>query len=591
MSNFLKKNTRSHNCNQLTNKDLKKNVTLMGWIQKIRNHNGLRFIDLRDKFGITQVVFKNFNKDLYNKSNTLRNEWCIAIKGTVENRLSNGGSYNKKLKTGKIEVNVKVLKIFNKSKTLPFEIKDKITTYENKRLANRMLDLRRKPILERILIRNKIVIIIRNYFYQNNFIEIETPYLIKHTTGGSKNFLVPSRLAPDKFFALAESPQLFKQLLMVAGFDKYFQIVKCFRDEDLREDRQPEFTQIDVEMSFITEENIFSITEKIIKQIFKQILKINIKTPFPRITYNDSIANFGTDKPDMRLYLKHLDLTNLIKKLNGANVPLFKNALKKNEYIKVIKINKKYTISHSIFNYIKHIIHKLEKISISRAKIYDNNSKWKQSPFNKIIKANAIKQINNLCKTEDNDTLFFQTGPLNTVNKIHGYIRTILTEKFKIIHKKNNQWSIVWVTQFPLFKYNNTNNIYKTVHHPFTSPQKGHRKYFKKKPQLCFSRAYDLIINGQEIGGGSIRIHKKKIQKKIFNILSVDKKEQKEKFDFFLKALSFGAPPHGGIALGLDRLVALLTKSSIRDVIAFPKSHKGIDLLTNAPSFIKSVKI
>ncbi|MCA9508933.1 MAG: aspartate--tRNA ligase [Myxococcales bacterium] len=596
MSTPLLSAQRSHTCNELRIGDVNNEVILMGWVQSLRDHGGRRFLDLRDRYGITQIVFKpETDEALHQLAHQLRSEWCIGIKGIVEDRKENGGAYNDRLPTGAIEVDVKVLEIFSKSEVPPFLIEDKIDTHEDKRLAHRVLDLRRPSVQKNFFIRHRIMQACRKYFDANNFLEIETPTLVRYTPGGARNFLVPSRFVPGSFFALAESPQLFKQMFMMAGFDRYFQIVKCFRDEDLRGDRQPEFTQIDVEMSFATEEMVLGYAEGLMKDIFKATLKIDLKTPFKRMSYDEAMARYGSDKPDTRFGLEHHDLSGLINKFDGAGVPLFEATIKAQGMIKAMLIPKQHTLSRAELDKLEEKVKSLGGRGLGRAKVAEQGSSWTQSPFAKNINPEAIKAINQELKASDGDLILFQMGRAKVCHTVLSGLRLHLAKKFGLIEQEGaevKQWDILWVTDFPLFEHDVENDRYVASHHPFTAPKLDDMEKLKSDPGSCYARAYDLVINGNEIGGGSIRIHDEKIQSQVFDALNISQAEQEEKFGFLLDAMRYGPPPHGGIAFGLDRLCMLLTNSrSIRDVIAYPKSQKGTDLLTKAPSEVEPAQL
>ncbi len=591
MSSFLKENPRTHTCNDLTMSQLGDRVVLMGWVNSLRDHGGRRFVDLRDRYGLTQIVFKpETDEKLHSRAHELRSEWCIGIVGTVEDRTKNGGSPNDKLKTGAIEVDVEQLEVFNSSEVPPFLIEDEIDTAEEKRLRYRVLDLRRRPLQQNLIMRHKVAQATRRYFDENGFLEIETPMMVKYTPGGARNFLVPSRLNPGSFYALAESPQLFKQMFMMAGFDRYFQIVKCFRDEDLRGDRQPEFTQIDVEMSFATEETVQAITEGLMVRIFQDAKGIALPSPFPKMTYDEAMARFGSDKPDVRFGMEHTDLTALGRKENGGGVPLFEKILEdEGAMIKAMVIEKKHaeTLSRKDLESLESgIVKQLGGRGLGRARIGDDGA-WTQSPFAKQISDTLRTAINEACKVETGDILLLQFGKPKLVHTVMNGLRLHLAERFGIIDAlpADKKWAPLWITDFPLFEYDEDEDVYHAAHHPFTSPQMGHEDKLTSDQGNCRARAYDFVLNGVEVGGGSVRIHDQAVQAKVFDGLGISETEKQAKFGFLLEVLKYGCPPHAGIAFGFDRLNMLLCGgTSLRDVLAFPKTQNGTDLLTGCPT-------
>jgi len=567
---------RTHNCCELGTESLGMEVVLMGWVLRRRDHGGVIFLDLRDKEGITQVVFNPVeNQKVHEKAHAIRSEYVIGIRGKVNKRPE--GMTNQTLKTGEIEIMVDELKIFNAAETPPFLIEDKVDVSENIRLKYRHLDLRRPQLQKNIILRHKASASVRQYLNKNGFLDIETPVLTRSTPEGARDYLVPSRVNPGQFYALPQSPQLFKQLLMISGFDRYYQIVRCFRDEDLRADRQPEFTQIDIEMSFVDEEDIINISEGMIKSLFKDVLEKEINTPFPRMTHKDAVDRFGLDKPDIRFGLELKGVSDIVE---GSGFKVFSSVVKKGGIVKAL--NAKGCVDFS-----RKEIDDLTKLTaIYRAKglawIKVREDSW-QSPIAKFFTDKEKEELTRRIDMEPGDLIFFVADQPNVTNEALGHLRNHLGKRLGLIDE--NKFKFIWITHFPLLEYDETEKRYQALHHPFTAPFEEDYELLKDDPLSVKSRAYDLVLNGSEIGGGSIRIHQRKVQEKAFEALGMDRKTYEEKFGFLLSALDSGAPPHGGIAFGLDRLVMILCgQSSIRDVIAFPKTQKAACLLTNAPS-------
>jgi aspartyl-tRNA synthetase len=567
---------RTHHCWELGADDIDKEVILMGWVHRRRDHGGVIFVDLRDREGITQVVFNPLvDKKIHTKAHAIRNEYVLAVRGKVENRPAD--MINSKLKTGEIEVTATELKILNSAKTPPFLIEDDIDASETIRLKYRHLDLRRSEMQKNLILRHKVTAAVRNYLNRQDFLDLETPVLTRSTPEGARDYLVPSRVNPGQFYALPQSPQIFKQLFMISGLDRYYQIVRCFRDEDLRADRQPEFTQIDIEMSFVGENDVMKLTEGLMAHLFKAVLGIKLKRPFLQLTYDQAVGRYGLDKPDTRFGLELKDISDIIA---GSNFKVFANAVKKGGVVKAL--NAKGCIDFSR----KEIDDLTDFVAVYRAKgmawIKVKENEW-QSPITKFFSEEEKQALAERIEMEPGDLVFFVADQPKVANESLGHLRNHLGKTLGLIDE--NEYKFLWVTRFPMFEYDETGKRLQALHHPFTSPLEENYERLSDEPLAVKSRAYDLVLNGFEIGGGSIRIHQRSIQEKVFEALNMDRKTYEGKFGFLLEALDSGAPPHGGIAIGYDRLVMLMcAESSIRDVIAFPKTQKAACLLTRAPS-------
>jgi aspartyl-tRNA synthetase len=568
--------TRTHTCAALRLSDVGANVVLLGWVHRVRDLGGLLFVDVRDREGVTQVVFDNDDAAQMVKAKRLRSEYVIGVQGTARRRSPE--TINPKLDTGEVEVFVKQLTILNEAKTPPFPIADETPVSEDVRLKYRYLDLRRPRLANNMILRHKVAAAVRRYFDVNGFLEIETPILTKSTPEGARDYLVPSRVHPGEFFALPQSPQLFKQILMIAGIDRYVQICKCFRDEDLRADRQPEFTQVDVEMSFARPETVFALIEPLMRDIFKVIGR-DITIPFPRMSYADAMAKYGSDKPDLRPGLEIQDLRELFRE---SNFRVFKEIVAKGGTVRGFVIPKASHYSRSEVDGI---------VDMAKQQLGATGLVWARRAddgtiTSSVLKAMGEEEVRRLLdssSTGNGSMIFIAAGEPEATSKLLGQLRLILAKKDGLL--RPDQFAFTWVVDFPLLEWDPEEKRYNSMHHPFTSPLDEDMDKLERDPGNIRAKAYDLVLNGSEIGGGSIRIHDSTMQRRIFSLLNISDDDAKLRFGFFLEALEYGTPPHGGIALGLDRITAILAnESSIREVIAFPKTATAVDLMSTAPS-------
>lgn len=569
---------RTKYCGEFNQEDLNKQVNLMGWVEKQRDLGNLVFLDLRDRTGIVQLAIfkKTTNQKTFKNAQSCRAEFVVFAKGLVSKRKEK----NPKIKTGEIEILVEELEIISQSKTPPFEIFKSSETSLELTLKYRYLELRSKQMQKTFFLRHKINKVTRDFFSDNGFLEIETPILVKSTPEGARDYLVPSRIHKEKFYALPQSPQIYKQILMVAGFDRYFQIARCFRDEDLRADRQPEFSQLDLEMSFANQEDVISINEKYVKHLFLEVLKIKLKTPFLRLSYKQAMENYGSDKPDLRFDLKLVCLNDILK---NSNLKIFKSAIEQNGG--VFAINLKDTaklISRKEIDKLTELVKTYKAKGLFFSKAFLNSSNYE-----KFLEKEEIELIYKKLNAKTNDIIFIVSDSNKETALLSlGALRVFLAKKFELF--KKDEFCFAWVVNFPLFEFSEEEKRYVSKHHPFTAISEKDLQFLNTNPEKCHAKAYDLILNGCEIGGGSVRIHNQKIQNDVFKALKLSEKEIEEKFGFLIEAFKFGAPPHAGMAYGLDRLIMLmLQKNSIREVIAFPKLQNACELMTNSPSNVE----
>jgi aspartyl-tRNA synthetase len=579
MLDLLGNTKRTHYAGKIDLSLKDETVTVLGWVHRRRDLGGLIFIDLRDVEGIVQVVFKPEKEELHKKAGKLRNEYVIAVSGKVIPR--EGKNINKDMKTGEIEIEAEELLLLNKSAPLPVQVNENLLAEENLRLKYRYLDLRREKLQKIIKLRHDVVFAMREFLTKHNFFEIETPMLIKSTPEGARDYLVPSRVHPGKFFALPQSPQIYKQLLMISGFDRYFQIARCFRDEDLRADRQPEFTQLDLEMSFVTQDEIFQIMEEMFAYIFEKCLNVKIPTPFPRLTYKEAMRRFGNDKPDMRFGMELVDLS---QQLKNSEFRVFKGALEKGGSVRCIVAPQCASYSRKQIDALTEKAKHVGGKGLAYCKVDEHGF---SSGISKFLGDNEQKAILKKTGAAKGDLILFAADSNKIVFKVLAEIRNHLGKELKLYDE--DEFNFVWITDFPLFEWNEEQERWETAHHMFTLPKEEHLPYFENEADYdkIEGQLYDLVCNGVELSSGSIRCHRLDIQRKIFDILGFSEEELQQKFGFFLNALKYGTPPHGGIAPGIDRIIMIMSKAeSIRDVIAFPKTLQAADLMSESPAAV-----
>lgn len=575
---------RSCGCGRVTEKDCGKELTLAGWVNTRRDHGGLIFIDLRDRSGIVQVVMSpQYGEDAFHKAEDVRSEYVLAIRGIVRERSPE--TVNPKMQTGKIEVVVSEMRVLNKAKTPPFYVEDGIDVDETVRLKHRYIDLRRPEMQRNLIMRHKIVHEMRQFLDAHDFLEVETPILTKSTPEGARDYLVPSRVNPGKFYALPQSPQLFKQLLMVSGLERYFQIARCFRDEDLRADRQPEFTQLDIELSFEDQDFILDLMEHMMQRIFKNVLNVDIQIPFKRITWDDAMNLYGSDKPDLRFDMHFYDISDLLR---DTGFKVFRNVLDNGGIVKAITVKGDAAIPRreldGLVDYVGNYGAKgLAWIGLNK----DGSLKCQITKF---LGEDKIREIGKFCEAENGDLILIIADKPKVVAQALGELRLEMARRMNLIDE--NEFCFRWVTDFPMFEYSEEDKRWVAEHHPFTAPRDEDVQYLLTDPSKVYAKAYDMVLNGVEAGGGSLRIYQEELQEKVFKAIGITHEEAQEKFRFLLDAFRYGAPPHAGIALGLDRLVMLMLRlGSIRDVIAFPKTQSAIDQMTQAPSEVVDMQL
>ena len=580
----MKFNIRTHTCGELGEKNIGAKVILNGWVDRRRDLGGLIFIWIRDRYGITQVVFEpDINKDAYELAKKLRNEFVVSVEGTVRKRPED--AVNKEMETGNVDMLADKLIILSEAETPPFAIKDETDAFEDLRLKYRYLDLRRPALQKVLFLRHRMYQLVRKYFDENNFVEVETPVLMKSTPEGARDYLVPSRVHKGKFYALPQSPQQYKQLLMVSGFDRYFQIVKCFRDEDLRADRQPEFTQIDVEMSFITQEQIFGVVEELMKLLFKEFWNIDLSSPIKRLSYEEAMTKYGSDKPDLRF---GMELHSLNDVFNNSGFKVFSETIESKGIVTGLVAPNCASFSRNQIDGLTDLVKKLGAKGMVWFKVQEDGI---DSPTTKFLNEEEKKNLVSTLKAKQNDLILILAGERNSILNQMGSLRLELAKKLELI-KSGTPPSLLWVTDFPLFEYDEETKRFYAMHHPFTSPRLEEVDLLEKDPGEIKAQAYDLVLNGSEIAGGSIRIHNSELQSRMFKALGISEEEAQQKFGFLMNAFKYGAPPHGGIAFGFDRMVMLFAGvDSIRDTIAFPKTASAMSLMDECPSAVSQEQL
>jgi aspartyl-tRNA synthetase len=577
---------RSHYCGHLTEENIDQEVVLSGWVHRRRDHGGVIFVDLRDREGISQIVFDPDIPEMFLQAERIRNEYVLQVKGKVRARPE--GTENPEMLTGKVEVMAQELVVLNHSETPPFQLDDEDVSEEH-RLRYRYIDLRRPEMQQRLMLRSQITRVLRNYLDDNGFLDIETPILTKATPEGARDYLVPSRTHPGEFFALPQSPQLFKQLLMMSGMDRYYQIVRCFRDEDLRADRQPEFTQLDIETSFMEEEQLMNMMEDMMRKVFAQVLEQQLPNPFPRMSYAEAMNRYGSDKPDLRIDLELVEVADV---LTEVDFKVFSAPAKDpNSRVTALRVPKGSELTRKqIDEYTKYVsIYGAKGLAYIKVNDKAAGRDGLQSPIVKFIPDEALTTILDRTGAENGDLIFFGADKAKIVNEALGALRIKVAQDLGLV---NHGWQPLWIVDFPMFEYDDDANRWIALHHPFTSPSSDDPQVLLDNPGESLSRAYDMVLNGTELGGGSARIHDQAMQQSVFQLLGIDEEEARDKFGFLLDALKYGCPPHAGIAFGLDRLVMLMTgASSIREVMAFPKTQSAGCLLTDAPSEVSPAQL